>query len=129
MTNQTIEPLALTVAVLPVEFATTDAGALTMTGTPELGVTVLVAVAVQVPPPLTVTEYVVVDDGETVIDVVVAPVDQRYDEMPDPVAVSVIGEPQLDDGPVIVTVGDGEIVTATGEDVAEHPDPSVTVTV
>lgn len=39
-----------------------------------------------------VTEYVVVEDGETTIEEVVAPVDQRYDEAP--VAVSVVDWPE-----------------------------------
>ena len=55
-TLQVIEPPDVrTVAVLPVEFATTDAGALIVTGGPEPGVTVCEAVAVQPPAPVTVT--------------------------------------------------------------------------
>ena len=68
-------------------------------------------------------------DGETVIDGVMAPFDHAYDEMPAPDAVSVTGLPHDDTGPKIETTGAGLTVTAIGEDVVEHPDASVTVTV
>ena len=50
---------------------------------------VCVVVAVQPAALVTVTEYVVVVSGETEMVGVVAPVDQRYVEMPVPPAVSV----------------------------------------
>ena len=71
--------------------------------------------------------YAVVAVGVTVMDWVVAPVDQRYDEPVE--AVSVTGEPpHVEAGPVIVAVAAGYTVTTTGDEVALH-EPLETVTV
>ena len=58
------------------------------------------------PDDVPVTEYVVVPEGETVMEAVVAPFDQRYVVAPD--AVSVADDPaQILPGDEIETVGEG----------------------
>ena len=92
-----------------------------------LTVTVCEEVAEQPLASVTVTEYEVVAAGETVIDCVVAPVDQLNDTPP--LAVSVALPPaQMEDGPLIAAVGGGLTVTTVGADVALQP-PLLTVTV
>lgn len=79
---------------------------------------------------VSITEYVVVVLGLTVIDGVVAPFDQRMLEMLEPLTVSVTEPPgwHMLAGPLIVAAGAGLTVTVTGEDVAEQPPALVTVT-
>ena len=75
---------------------------------------------------LTVTLYVVVDAGDTVIDCVVAPVDHENDVPPFAVSVTLVPA-HVDVGPVIVAVGAGLTVTTVGDDVAlQLPLPTVT---
>ena len=89
------------------------------------GVIVCVAEAVQPAELLTVTVYVAGEppDTGTVIDGVVCPPgDQRYVEMPVPLAVSVTLPPAHEfEGPLIETVGFGDTMTAVGADVAVQP--------
>ena len=77
---------------------------------------------------VTVTVYVVVDVGFTVMEAVVAPVLQRNDVPPD--AVNVDEPPAQTDGleEVILQVGAGTTVTMNEQEL-EHPFASVTVTV
>ena len=91
---------------------------------------VVAALAVQPALLVTVTEYVVFVVGLTVMDGVVAPVDQRYVEMPVPPAVSVTGSPGRHElvGPEMATSGAGSTVMVVGADVAEQPFEFVTVT-
>jgi len=103
----------------PVIVGVTGAGA---------AVTTLAAdVAVQPLASVTVTVYEPV--AETVMDCVIAPVDQRFPVRDEDVRVIV--EPgQKADGPEIVgTVGAGLAVTTLARDVAVQPLASVTVTV
>jgi hypothetical protein len=91
-----------------------------------------VADAVQPPELVTVTLYVALDPEatETLIDCVVAPFDQRYVEMPVPLAVSVAVPPAQEfAGPLMVTVGCASTLTTVGADVAVQPADVVTVTV
>lgn len=68
-------------------------------------------------------------DGETVIDCVAAPVDQRYDEKPGP-ASRMIGEPaHVVDGPVITGAGTALIGIDTLELVLQPPFETVTLSV
>lgn len=92
--------------------------------------TVMVCETVVVQLPVTTTaEYVVVEVGETVMDVDVAPVDHVTLEMPEPSTVSVADPlPHSDDGPLIRTMGGDVTVTGAGADVDVHPLPSATVT-
>ena len=77
--------------------------------------------------PVTVTVYE--PAAVTVIDCVVAPVDQRFPVAEDDVSV-MLDPAQKADGPVIVgTVAAGLAVTTFATDVAWHPLASVTVTV
>jgi hypothetical protein len=87
------------------------------------------AAEVALQPFASVTVTVNVPAAETVIDCVVAPVDQRLPVAEDEVSVTV--EPgQNDAAPVIVGVaGAGFADTTFAADVAEHPLASVTVTV
>ena len=67
--------------------------------------------------------------AETVIDCVVAPVDQRLPVIEDEVSVIVLPA-QNDAGPLMVgAAGVGFAVTAKAAEVAEQPPGSVTVTV
>jgi hypothetical protein len=67
--------------------------------------------------------------AETMIDCVVAPVDQRFPIAEDDVSVTVLPA-QKADGPLMVGVaGVGFAVTAKAAEVAEQPPGSVTVTV
>ena len=125
--HEYVAPLtALTPALLPLLFAQT-AAAVVMTGDGEpASVTVLLALALQLPFE-TVTLYVVVTDGESVMVCVVAPFDQRYEAKPGP-ASRVIGVPaQKVVGPVMLTIGAGLTVTDCGALVALQPF-AVTVT-
>lgn len=74
-----------------------------------------------------VTEYV--PELFTRIDVVVAPVDQRYDVPPDAVRFTLPPEQKVS-GPeaVMFGVGSGLTVTVTGDVVAEQPNEFVAVT-
>ena len=67
--------------------------------------------------------------GLTVMDGVVAPVDQRYVEMPVPPAVNVSGSPgrHVLVGPEMATSGVGSTVTVAGAETAEQPFELVTV--
>src|SRR5438270_133827 len=96
---------AETLAALPVLFAQTAAGAVIGGVGEPASVTLLLAEALQLEALVTVTLYVVVAAGVSVIVCVVAPVDQRYEEKPGP-ASRVIGVPaQNVDGPVMLTRG------------------------
>jgi hypothetical protein len=92
-------------------------------------VTVCESVAVHPLPLLTVTEYTVVDSGETVMVCVVSPPgDQRYEVAPGP-ASSVTGLPaQVVDGPLIDAAGRALTVTFTGGDGVPQPAALKTVT-
>jgi hypothetical protein len=115
-------------AILPVEPPSTCEGAVMATVPLVPTDTVCDAVALQPLPSVTVTEYVVDVEGETVIDCVVSPVDQRY-EVP-PLAVNVALEPpQTPVGPVMVATGSAFTVTTVGEEVALQLDALPTVTV
>jgi hypothetical protein len=91
-----------------------------------LTVTVCEAVAVQPLASVTVTEYEVVAAGETVIDGVVAPVDQLNDTPP--LAVSVALPPaQIEDGPLMAAAGGGFTLMVFDAEFGQ-PTASVTVT-
>jgi hypothetical protein len=114
-----------------VEPATTDAGTSTMIVRGDVGAIVCEVLAVHPAGLVTVTEYVFVAPAETgtVIDGVVAPVDQRYVEMFVPLAVSVTLPPVHElVGPLIETVGAGFTVTVVGADVPAQLPLPVTVT-
>jgi hypothetical protein len=66
--------------------------------------------------------------GETAIVCVVAPVDQLYEAKPAPASRVALPPAQTEAGPVIVTIGFGLTVTATGDAVPLQPLPFVTVT-
>ena len=118
---------AETLAALPVLFAQTAAGAVIGGVGEPARVTVLLAEALQFEALVTVTLYVVVAAGVSVIVCVVAPVDQRYEEKPGP-ASRVIGVPaQNVDGPVMLTRGAEFTVTLLPALVALQPF-TVTVT-
>ena len=106
--------------------AGTDAGALTVRGGPAFDtVTRCDTVVVQLPE-TTTAEYVVLEVGETVIDIDVAPVDHATLEMPEPTTVSVaVPVPHRADGPLISTLGAGVTVTGVGAEVAVHRDGRV----
>jgi hypothetical protein len=93
----------------------------------ELTVTVAETDLVQPPVPVTVTVYVVLTVGLTVIAAVVAPVFQEY--VVPPLAVSVVLAPlQIVVVPAMAALGNGLTVTAA-EAVAVQPKELVTVTV
>jgi hypothetical protein len=66
--------------------------------------------------------------GATVIVCVSAPFDQLYDAKPAPASRVTVPDPQIDDGPVMLTTGLGLTVTLTGADVPPQPLAFVTVT-
>jgi hypothetical protein len=117
----------VTDALLPVELAVTADGAVMVAVPTFVTFTVCDAVAVQPFASVTVTVYVVVDAGVTVIDEVVSPVDHAYDVPPPAVRVALVPA-QIAVGPVIAAVGSGLTVTINGDDVALQL-PFVTVTV
>ena len=90
-------------------------------------VTVCDALAEQPLASVTLTLYVVVATGATVIDALVAPFDHRNDVPPLAVRVT-LAPAQLVLGPAIVAVGFGFTVTFTGVDAPVHPVAAVTVT-
>jgi len=94
-----------------------------------IGVTNIVkeALASQLLAPVTVTVYVVVVAGLTVMDGVVRPVFHKYDTPP--LAVSVAPDPlQIEsEVEIICAEGAGSTVTTT-DNICEHPLVSVTVT-
>ena len=117
-----------TLALLPVLFAQTAGGAAIGGVGEPANVTVLLALLLQFEALVTVTLYVVVAAGVSVIVCVVAPFDQRYEEKPGP-ASRVIGVPaQKVDGPVMLTSGAGFTVTLLPALVALQPF-TVTLTV
>jgi hypothetical protein len=122
-----VAPARAATDALPLPFGQSVAGAVIVASGVAVTFTVFDAVAVQLPFD-TVTEYVAVEVGETVIDCVVAPFDQRYDEKPLP-ASSVTGEPpHEDDGPEIAATGVGVTLTVAGAEVPLQPLELVTVT-
>ena len=129
--SYTPPPAFATDATLLVELACTFAGALMVRVPADPTVTTCDVELVQPLALVAVTEYVVVAVGVTVMLCVVAPLDQRYVLMFVPLALSVTGMPGWQDtvGPVIATVGSGFTVTVVGDEAAEQPPASVTVTV
>jgi hypothetical protein len=115
----------VTIAALPVEFASTAPGApIAATGV-ALTATLFDALAEQLPFE-TVTLYVVVADCETVIVCDVAPVDHAYVEKPGPASRTngVFGQTEV--GPAMATVRPATIGTVVLP--VEEQEPAFTVT-
>ena len=113
--------------MLPVELASTVDGAVIVAFGLGETLTVFDAVAEHPFASVTVTLYVVVADGETVVAAVVAPVLQRYEVPPDAVNVTELPA-HIVAGPVIVAVA-GAFTETVFDALAEQPLESVTCTV
>jgi archaellum component FlaF (FlaF/FlaG flagellin family) len=126
--DQRFPDVALEVSVMLFPVQNDDGPLIVGVAAADVAVTVNGAeVAVQ--PPAFVTVTVKVPAAETVIDWVVAPVDQTLPVVAEEVSVMLV-PPQNEVGPVIVGVGGaGLAVTVKGAEVAEQPFAFVAVTV
>jgi len=116
-------PLAVKVAFCPLQIGD---GLLMLAVGFVFTVKVLESVSVQPLAFVTVTEYVVVEEGETVMLAVVAPLLHEY--VPPPLAVNVALCPTQMGAGLLIEAAGAEFTVTEREAVAVHPFASVTVT-